>query len=136
VELGINYFDESPDYGYPGIPPAPYRIACKSGSLLEFPLATWAVGPFRIPAAGGGYLRQFPPAIIHRAFRQCARRGAPGMFYIHPWEIDPGQPRLPVGWLTALRHYRGLSKVMARLETLLSKFHFTSVSRWLAEHPQ
>lgn len=124
-----------PDYGYPGISTVPHRIARSAGSLLEFPLAVWAVGPLRIPAAGGGYLRQFPPAIIHRALRQYSRAGAPAMFYIHPWETDPEQPRIPVGWLTAIRHYRGLQFTMARLDRLCAEFRFTSVRDWLEVHP-
>lgn len=125
-----------PGYGYPGATLIPHRLVRASGSLLEFPMTTWQAGPFRIPAAGGGYLRQFPTWLIHRAFRQQAARGAPGMFYIHPWEVDPGQPRLPVGPVTRFRHYRGLDRTMERLEGLCREFRFVSVARWLAEHPQ
>jgi hypothetical protein len=49
------------------------------------------------------------------------------MFYIHPWEVDPGQPRLPVSLLSRIRHYTGLEKTLPRLERLLSDFRFTSV---------
>jgi hypothetical protein len=51
------------------------------------------------------------------------------MFYIHPWEIDDQQPRLPVSFLTRLRHYNGLGRTWARLERLLARFRFTSVER-------
>jgi len=122
-----------PDYGYPAAPAMPHRLTRDAGALLEFPLATATIFGIRLPAAGGGYLRQFPLGLIRRAFHQAASRDRPGMFYIHPWEVDPDQPRLPVGWMTRKRHYRGLEKTMGRLERLLAEFRFTSVSRWLAE---
>lgn len=122
-----------PDYGYPGAPTSPHRIPRPGGELLELPLATVRWLGLTIPAAGGGYLRQLPLFLIRRAFRDAGARGTPGMFYIHPWEVDPGQPRLPVGWITRIRHYRGLARTMGLLERLLAEFRFTSVSRWLAE---
>ena len=122
-----------PDYGWPGSPPIPHVKACANGSLLEFPLATSLVGPFRIPAAGGGYLRQMPFAVVQRAFREHASEGVPAVFYIHPWELDPDQPRIRVGPLTRLRHYRGLRGSRACLERLLSEFRFTSVQGRLAQ---
>ncbi len=122
-----------PDYGYPDAPPVPHRIQRPSGTLLEIPLATLEVLGLRLPAAGGGYLRQLPLGLVQRSFRGMGARGVPGMFYIHPWEVDPEQPRLPVGLLTRLRHYGGLERTLPRLERLLSEFRFTSVERWLAE---
>jgi polysaccharide deacetylase family protein (PEP-CTERM system associated) len=124
-----------PGYGYPKALPFPNRIVRTGGSLLEFPLATLSLPGFRIPVAGGGYLRQFPLALIKAGFRQLGAMGHPGMFYVHPWEVDPDQPRLPVGWVTARRHYRGLTQTLSRLEALLTEFRFTSVSEWLSEHP-
>ncbi len=117
-----------PDYGYPSAPPHPHLITRPSGTLLELPLATTTLGPARLPAAGGGYLRHFPFALIRRAFREHGERGIPGMFYVHPWEIDPAQPRLPAPWLTRVRHYRGLGRTLPRLERLLGEFRFTSVA--------
>lgn len=137
LEAGYTY-DSSlfpirrPGYGYPGAPTGPHRIARPGGTLLELPLATASVFGIPVPAAGGGYLRQFPLGLIRRAFHQSAEAGQPAMFYIHPWEVDPDQPRLPVGWLTRIRHYRGLGKTMERLSALLEEFRFTSVGDWLA----
>ena len=119
-----------PGYGYPGAPRIPYRLERNGGCLLEFPLATLDLVGVRLPAAGGGYLRQFPLAVIQRAARGFPS-DAPGMFYIHPWEIDPDQPRLAVGPLTRLRHYRGLGSTFGRLEALFREFRFTSVEQWL-----
>src|SRR5690606_24185982 len=77
----------------------------------------------------GGYLRQLPAALVTRAFREHADRGETGMFYVHPWELDPGQPRLALPWLTRVRHYRGLARTEGLLDRLLSTFRFTSVAR-------
>ena len=121
------------DYGWPGAPPIAHVKTCANGSLLEFPPATTLLGPFRIPAAGGGYMRQFPLAVVKRAFREHSHHGVPGVFYIHPWELDANQPRIPVGPLTRVRHYRGLRNNMARLECLLREFRFTSIARRLTE---
>ena len=118
-----------PGYGYPAAPPVPHLIERPAGALLELPLATTTWAGLRLPAAGGAYLRQLPFALTRRAFREHHERGDAAMFYIHPWELDPGQPRLPVSWLTRLRHYRGLEKTRHRIARLLDEFPFTSVAR-------
>lgn len=123
------------NYGWPGAPPIPHIKQCVNGTLLEFPLATSLWGPFRIPAAGGGYFRQFPFAVVQRAFQEHSEHGVPGVFYIHPWELDADQPRIKVGPLTHMRHYRGLKETPRRLERLLSEFRFTSIAALLAERP-
>jgi polysaccharide deacetylase family protein (PEP-CTERM system associated) len=122
-----------PDYGWPGAPPIPHLKTCAAGRLFEFPLATSFIGPFRIPAAGGGYLRQLPFSLVRRAFLEHSKQRVPAVFYIHPWELDAEQPRFRVGPLTRVRHYRGLRDNAARLERLLREFSFTSVARRLAE---
>lgn len=114
-------------YGWPGAPLEPFSIRRPGGTIEEYPMAVLELGPIRIPAAGGGYLRQLPFAVVRQAFAARARAGRPGMFYIHPWEVDPGQPRIPCGWMTALRHYRGLGRTLPRLERLLTEFAFTAV---------
>jgi hypothetical protein len=87
------------------------------------------IAGLRLPAAGGAYLRQLPFALTRRAFAEHERRGEPAAFYVHPWELDPEQPRLNVPWLTRVRHYRGLAGMRARVERLLDEFAFTSVAR-------
>ncbi len=119
------------DYGYPSAPPIAHVIERAGGRLCEFPLATTLWNGVRIPAAGGGYFRHFPYNIIQRAFREHGRSGMPAVFYIHPWEIDPEQPRLPVSLLTRVRHYRGLRNTEERLERLLGEFQFTSLNEGL-----
>ena len=121
-----------PGYGYPGAPPVPHEIRRPAGTLLEIPMATVSVLGWKLPAAGGGYLRQLPYRLTRAAAAEAERRNAPGMFYVHPWEVDPGQPRLPAGWLTRFRHYRGLDRMLPRLDRLLSEVRFVSVADWLA----
>ena len=118
-------------YGYPSAPRAPHVMRRSGGVLAEFPLATTSIFRYPVPAGGGGYLRQFPLGVIRRAFREASARGENGTFYIHPWEIDPGQPRLPVSSLNHIRHYRGLSTALARIEKLLSEFRFVSIASLL-----
>jgi len=120
-------------YGNPDAPKVPHVITRAGGSLTEFPLATTSIFGTTIPAAGGGYLRQFPLAVIRRAFAEADAKRTPATFYIHPWEIDPDQPRLPVSWLTRVRHYRGLSRTLGRIEQLLSAFRFVSIASRLHE---
>jgi polysaccharide deacetylase family protein (PEP-CTERM system associated) len=124
-----------PGYGYPGIPRHPHVIRRMSGDLMEFPLAVATVLGVAIPAAGGGYLRQLPLTLIRRAFRQSDARGAPATFYIHPWELDPEQPRIAAGALSRIRHYRGLSKTLPRVRRLLSEFDFSSIASFFAPRP-
>ena len=114
----------------------PHLLKRATGVLLELPLASMGCAGLRVPAAGGGYLRQLPFAVIRHAFRRLRVDQVPAVFYIHPWELDPDQPRIPAPWLTQLRHYRGLGGVQCRIEALLTEFPFTSVSasRLLDDH--
>ena len=140
LEQGFTY-DSSlfpirrPDYGYPGAPSQPHEITRGDTTLREFPLATTSFLGARIPAAGGAYLRHFPFWIIRRAFLESALRGVPAMLYVHPWEVDLGQPRLAVPRLTQIRHYGGLERTLPRLEQLLTQFRFGSVAEWLRDRP-
>ncbi len=105
----------------------PHVIATASGDLMEFPPAVWLLAGQRIPVAGGGWFRQLPLAVIRQGLAAVLAEGMPAVFYIHPWELDPGQPRMPVGLVTRVRHYRGLSAAEARLRTLLATWRFESV---------
>ncbi|HKS05747.1 MAG TPA: XrtA system polysaccharide deacetylase [Gemmatimonadaceae bacterium] len=122
-------------YGNPNAPRVPYTIQRKSGSLAEFPLATTTLFGRAIPAAGGGYLRQFPFGVVRRAFAEATRDAVPATFYVHPWEIDPDQPRVPVSALTRVRHYRGLRQTLPRIERLLGEFQFGTIGSALAADP-
>jgi len=118
-------------YGYSTSPRVPHTILRNGGTLAEYPLATTNVLNFTVPAAGGGYLRQFPFAVIRRAFAEASARSEPATFYIHPWEIDPDQPRLPVSALNRVRHYRGLAAAASRIDRLLAEFRFGTIAAHL-----
>ena len=125
-----------PDYGYPGALTVPHIIRTPSGPITELPLATASLAGMRMPAAGGGYLRQFPLSLMQRALRQYEARRVPAMCYIHPWELDPEQPRIEVPWVPRMRHYRNLEKVAPRLEALFAEFRFGSVFDWMGAAPR
>jgi polysaccharide deacetylase family protein (PEP-CTERM system associated) len=114
-------------YGYVGGSPDPHWLERPAGRLLEIPPTTWRWCGMRFPAAGGAYFRLLPYGLVQAAFRQCGRRGVPGTFYVHPWEVDPDQPRLAVPWLTRVRHYGGLRRTERRLGRLLSEFRFIAM---------
>lgn len=121
-------------YGMPGTPHQPYVLEAPNGSTLrEFPLSTCPVGKYRMPIAGGGYFRLYPYALSRWGLGKINRAGQPFIFYLHPWEIDPGQPRLNVSAFSRFRHYNNLDKCMSRLERLLQDFRFGSVSDVLQE---
>lgn len=114
-------------YGYASGERYPHWLERPAGRLAEIPPTTLrAVGRNR-PAAGGAYFRLFPYALVRAGLRQAGRRGIAGTFYIHPWEVDPGQPRVKVPALTRVRHYGGLGAVQGRLERMLREFRFTSI---------
>lgn len=116
-----------PGYGYPNGRPDPHWLKCPAGLLAEIPPTTLHWCGLRLPAAGGAYFRLLPYGLVQAALRQSARRGVPGTFYIHPWELDADQPRLEVSWLTRVRHYGGLGRTAQRLERLLAEFRFKAI---------
>lgn len=115
-------------YGFVGGGRDPYRLTLPSGTLDEVPPATVNVGRAVFPAAGGAYFRHLPYILVHSALAAAERRGVPGTFYIHPWELDPGQPKLAVPLLTRMRHYGGLTRTVPRLRRLLSSFRFQPIA--------
>jgi hypothetical protein len=79
---------------------------------------------------GGGYFRLLPYATTRWAINSINRREQrPAVFYLHPWEIDPQQPRLPAGRVAAWRHYNGLGEAEARLRRLLTDFRWDRLDR-------
>jgi polysaccharide deacetylase family protein (PEP-CTERM system associated) len=118
-------------YGYAGGPRDPHRLTRPSGPLAEVPPATLQFGPAVIPAGGGAYFRLLPYRLTASALAAAARRNVPGTFYIHPWELDPDQPRLQVPLKTKIRHYGGLGRTLPRLRRLLSTFEFQPIAETL-----
>lgn len=116
-------------YGIPGSARFPYEIKKPSGSILEFPLSTrefsFCGKSYRLPVAGGGYLRFFPLWVIKNAIAHINRsEKQPAVLYFHPWEVDPGQPRIDAGLVSRFRHYTNLDKTMEKTASLLSEFRF------------
>jgi hypothetical protein len=105
----------------------PHWIDRPAGRLLELPLTTLRRFGQHLPAAGGAYFRVLPYGLVRSAFRAATREGRPGVFYLHPWELDPGQPVIRTSWVTRLRHRTGLGRTAARVDRLLSEFRFTSI---------
>jgi polysaccharide deacetylase family protein (PEP-CTERM system associated) len=93
--------------------------------LWEFPVSTLRVAGQNWPVAGGGYLRLYPQWVTRQAIRRLNAEGHPAVVYVHPWEVDPGQPRMPgLPALARFRHYVNLDKTESRLDGLLSEFAF------------
>lgn len=129
-ELGFEYdssvFPVRHDlYGMPGTSRKPYRVA--SGRLIEVPLTTTRILGQELPCAGGGYFRLLPYSVFRWALRRTNAEGLPAVFYIHPWEIDPDQPRVDAPWRSRFRHYTNLHRTERRLEALLDDFRWAAM---------
>lgn len=115
-------------YGIPNAVRFPHSFACDGRTLYEFPMSTLTLLRTNIPIAGGGYLRAFPYWFTRWGIRRVnALEGQPVMVYIHPWEIDPAQPRINGRILSRLRHYLNLRYTAHRMETLLEDFRFGTI---------
>lgn len=123
-------------YGIPSAPRHPFAFERRAGRLVEVPASTVRLAGANLPIAGGGYFRLLPYAWTRWGIRRLNRReGRPAVFYLHPWEIDPLQPRLPVGPLTRYRHYHNLRKTEDRLRRLLRDFRFAPLREVLDRMP-
>jgi polysaccharide deacetylase family protein (PEP-CTERM system associated) len=121
-------------YGIPDAPRWPHPIERGRGRIFEVPGSTVRIGSTNLPFAGGGYFRILPYAWTRWGIdRVNSAEGQPAIFYLHPWEIDPDQPRLPAGWLSRFRHYRNLRKAEPRLRALLADFSFAPLRVVLPE---
>lgn len=116
-------------YGVPGAQDKIHTIKTSAGTLIEFPPSVFKLGRTRLPISGGGYFRLYPQFASAFALARVNRSKQPFMFYIHPWEVDPGQPRMPHGsYLTRFRHYVGLAATEQKLGKLLGQFRFGRLS--------
>lgn len=110
-------------YGIPVSGRHAYVIDRKAGRIVEAPATTAQLGGMNLPVAGGGYFRLLPYAWTRWGItRVNAAEKRPAIFYLHPWEIDADQPRLPAGLLSRVRHYRNLDQTEVRLRCLLNDF--------------
>lgn len=117
-------------YGIPGAPQWPGRITAPGGgTIAEFPPSTVDLLGVRVPVSGGGYFRLLPYWLTRRALDRINRRyGRPFMFYLHPWEVDPEQPRFSASALSRFRHYTNLDKTELRLRKLVGEFRFSTAN--------
>lgn len=117
------------NYGMPDADPDPHILTTPSGGkLAEFTLSTLNIGGYKLPMAGGGYFRLYPYWLTELGLRYLQRRGKPFIFYLHPWELDPQQPRFEnASRLSRFRHYNNLDRCEARFDRLLQSFRFTTV---------
>jgi len=135
AECGFEYDSsivpiEHDRYGIPGFSRHPRVIATPSGSLVEIPVAT-AKSPFGkgLPVGGGAYLRLLPYCYTAAGIRRINQgENRPVCMYIHPWEMDPEQPRLTSGLISRLRTYTGLEGMKKKLERLMTDFRFATMT--------
>jgi polysaccharide deacetylase family protein (PEP-CTERM system associated) len=120
-------------YGIPISPRHPYVIN-RGAPIVEAPASTVRWGPLNLPIGGGGYFRILPYAWTRWGIDRLNRVDrTPAIFYLHPWEIDPGQPRLRAPALGRFRHYCNLQHTEERLRTLIRDFPFSTMSALLSE---
>jgi polysaccharide deacetylase family protein (PEP-CTERM system associated) len=122
-------------YGIPGSPRRIHRLTTPGGkTLIEVPPSTVPLGKMMLPVVGGGYLRIYPATISRRAVGWLNRReGIPAVVYVHPWEVDPEQPRIRGSLRSRLRHYTGLRTTMHKLRDLLARYRFGPIRDVMSE---
>jgi polysaccharide deacetylase family protein (PEP-CTERM system associated) len=116
-------------YGMPNAPRVPFHPV--GDGVVEIPMTTVRLGQRNLPCSGGGYFRLLPTVLYRAGLRRVNRRDRqPGIFYFHPWEVDPGQPRIEgAGWKSRLRHYTNLSGMEGGLRRLLRDFAWDRMDR-------
>lgn len=117
-------------YGYPGARRQPHRVA-RNGQLVEFPASTLRLAGYNVPMAGGFYMRAWPYPFVRWAIRRLHREGLPAIIYLHPWELDIGQPRIRVTPRERVTHFYGRRGLQAKLERLFIDFTFAPLAELL-----
>jgi polysaccharide deacetylase family protein (PEP-CTERM system associated) len=130
----------TPLYGVSDAPMRPYRPSFEdvtredaNTGLWEFPLLVYSLLGFRVPVAGGFFLRLFPTYLLKRAIRKVNRLGFPAVTYVHNWELDPETPRLRLGAYASFVTYHNLGETRRKLRRILGLFPFTSFRDYLGE---
>jgi polysaccharide deacetylase family protein (PEP-CTERM system associated) len=119
-------------YGIADAPRSAHTIQRSAGSIVEVPASTVRIAGSNYPIAGGGYFRLFPYAATKWGINRVNTADhEPVVLYIHPWEIDPEQPRLPVSRTTQLRHHVGISTTIDKLRRVLTDFSFAPIAQVL-----
>jgi len=115
-------------YGIPGFHRFAVRLRRGAGEIVEIPLSTVRLFGRNWPVAGGGYFRLLPYWITRMSLQRLNRRDrAPAIVYLHPWELDVDQPRLPAGAVSRFRQYTNLGRTESRLRRLLDDFTFAPI---------
>lgn len=114
-------------YGVPSANPELHQLLTESGLLWEVPPSTVKYLGVRLPVAGGGYFRLYPYTILRALLRKLEGEGSSLVMYMHPWEFDPGQPRMEGSVISKLRHYLNLDKTENRMIALLQDFSFAPI---------
>ncbi len=119
-------------YGDPAAPRRPFHPPGRS--ILEVPMTTLRLAGRNLPCSGGGYFRLLPYALFRAGLRRVNRaQGMPGLFYVHPWEIDPDQPHIAAPWRARCRHRVNLAAMHGRLVRLLADFSWDRLDRVFAD---
>ena len=118
-------------YGMPGADPTIHLLRGEAGCIWEVPPTTANILGMRLPVAGGGYFRLYPYPLLRTLLKRSERSGLPLVMYLHPWELDPDQPRMDGSWLSRFRHYLNLHKTQDRLRSLLMDFRFNAIQKVL-----
>lgn len=113
---------------------APYLVAGDSRRLVEFPITTTRVFGRPLCLFGGGYLRFFPYSLIKKTALNVLREGRPVIFYIHPREMEPNHPRLPMSVRRRFKSYVGLKKTRGKIMRILDDFEVTTFERFIAKY--
>ncbi len=119
-------------YGMAEAPLQPHRILRPAGAIWEFPGTVWRGLRYPLPVGGGGYFRLYPYWLTRWGLQAVNRAGRPFVAYLHPWELDPEQPRLQPGRMKAFRHYVNLHRTEDRLAHLLSDFSLGTLAEAFA----
>lgn len=114
-------------YGVPSANPDVHQLLTESGVLWEVPPSTVKCLGVRVPVAGGGYFRLYPYTLLRALLRKLENEGASLVMYMHPWEFDPGQPKMEGSLLSRMRHYLNLDKTESRMCELLQDFSFAPI---------
>ena len=118
-------------YGVPDASPEIHSRMTPAGNITEIPPSFWQSRIAKVPI-GGGYFRLFPESLTSRAITAVRNEGRPAIFYLHPWEVDPEQPRIDgIGIKSRFRHYVGLHHTEQKLRKLLTEHPFGRVDKTL-----
>ena len=135
-DSSFNSFSGNNRHGKIRIFPNGTGIVCKTlRNIYELPISNLEVRGFAVPAGGGAYFRLIPVRVFEKIVRSVLKRRNAYLFYMHPWEVDPDQPRLKgVSGFSRFRHYTNLARTLPRLQFLVSRlrdFWFVPCSEYL-----